>query len=102
MVLSETLIVVLLMAFGLLLLKKGYEDRVFLHSFIATSLFLVGILLSLTVPFSVNGTGQVIGTASNLALAGLNLLFGFLALIVSILNAYALIGKLRTGQNPQA
>lgn len=90
MVLSETLVVVLFIVIGLVLLHKGYEDKVFLYSFIATSLFLAGILVSANVPFSVNASGEVIGTASNLALIGVCLLFGLIALIVSILNAYEL------------
>lgn len=98
MVLSETLVVFFIMGVGLYLLKRGYEDSVFLYTFIATSLFLAGLLTSLAIPFSVNGTGQVIGTASNLVLAGLNLLFGSIALIYSITNAYALFYEWRTGQ----
>lgn len=92
MVLSETLIVLTIIAIGLLMLYKGYEDKVFLYSFIATSLFLTGIMVSANVPFSVNGSGEIIGTASNLALIGINLLFCLIALLVSIINAYALFG----------
>lgn len=83
----------LFIVIGLILLYKGFEDRVFLYSFIATSLFLAGILVSANIPFSVNASGEVIGVASNLALIGINLLFGLIALLVSILNAYDLFGS---------
>lgn len=79
MALAETITVIFFFIISIGSLYISYKRNAVMWAIIATILFVVGINVSMTVPFvSVDGVST--GSPSNIALAGLNLIFAFVSL----------------------
>ena len=86
MALAETIGLIFFMLIAFFFYKKGVEDKSIVPGTIATILFTVGILISMSIPFVVDSTGQVMGSGTNIMFAGLNLIFWALSLVSTLGN----------------
>ena len=81
-----TVIFVMIVSFGCLALS--FKRDAIMWAVIATVIFTANVLFSAAIPYSVNAQGEVIGTAANVILTGVNLLFAFVSLFRSVYIAY--------------
>ena len=91
MALAETIGLIFFMGIGFFFYRKGVNDHSLLPSTTAVILFTVGILISMSIPFVVNASGQVMGSAANIMFAGLNLIFWVLSLMSAISNGIGFV-----------
>ena len=91
MALAETIGLIFFMGIGFFFYRKGVNDHSILPSTVSTVLFTVGILLSMSIPFVVDASGQVMGSGANIMFAGLNLIFWALSLMSAISNGIGFI-----------
>ena len=86
--LSETIIALFGMVIGFAAMYLSFERQreyaTVMWAPIACILFLVTMLYSMTIPFSTDASGAVVGTSANMVLAGFNLLFFCISLVYSI------------------
>jgi hypothetical protein len=94
MVLAETLLCFLILLVGVICLYVSFQRKeAIIWPFLSVVLFLVGTLYSYSIPFSVNASGAVIGTSTNVVLSGVNLMFAFLSLLWTINIAFRMFLK---------
>lgn len=83
---GEALIVMVLMIIGMIFLYLAWKRKAVMWGILSTVLFLVLIIYSMTIPFNeqiINGEIQNVGSTTNIVLAGIFMMFGFISLIFS-------------------
>jgi len=80
-----TYIFLMLVGFGSLYL--GFKREAVAWHFIATILFIVSTIYSMTIPFVTNASGEVIGSPANIVLSGVALIFVVIGLLFSFKQA---------------
>lgn len=83
--LPETLICLSIMLIGFVSLYVSYRrEQAILWPILSVLIFLVNMLYAYSIPFSVNASGEVIGTSANVVLSGICLMFACIALLKAI------------------
>jgi len=90
----EAFVFASLVAFGCLYV--AFRRRAVMWSVIATIIFFINTVVAMGIPFKTDSAGNVIGTGMNIVLSGISMLFGFLALMVSVIFAFELMRGSKT------
>ena len=85
MVLAETLVCLFILIIGFISLYISYRrEGAIIWPFLSVMIFLVNMLYAYSIPFAVNGSGEVVPTSANVVLAGICMMFAFIALLKTL------------------
>lgn len=70
---------------GLAMIYIASMRKAVIWPIFATVILFLNVFFCMSIPFDVNETGEIEGSTANFALMGINLLFGFLSFILSVI-----------------
>lgn len=87
---SETLLCFFVFLIGIFSLYMSYRRKgAIIWPFLSVVMFLINVLYSYSIPFSVDASGAIIVTSTNVVLSGVSLIFVCIALLRTVFIAFS-------------